>query len=94
MQMLRGEEKTDRPMGPLSLNVAGLAVGIVAGLGAVAFRGLIAFFHNLLFLGELSFLYDANIHTAASPWGPWVIVVPVAGAVGVVFLVKNFAPEA
>jgi CIC family chloride channel protein len=88
------EGKTRRPMGPLSLSVAGLVVGIVAGLGAVAFRGLIAFFHNLLLLGRLSFLYDANIHTAASPLGPWVILVPVAGAVGVVFLVKNFAPEA
>jgi CIC family chloride channel protein len=69
-------------------------VGIIAGFGAVAFRGLIAFFHNVLFLGKLSFVYDANIHTAAGPLGPWVILVPVAGAVGVVFLVKNFAPEA
>ena len=29
-----------------------------------------------------------------SPWGPFVILVPVVGAFGVVFLVKNFAPEA
>jgi CIC family chloride channel protein len=88
------EEKTRRPLGPLSLSMAGLVVGIVAGLGAVAFRGLIAFFHNLLFLGKLSFIYNANIHTPVSPLGPWVILVPVAGAVGVVFLVKNFAAEA
>jgi CIC family chloride channel protein len=66
----------------------------VAGLGAVAFRGLIAFFHNLLFLGKLSVVYDANVHTPPSPWGLWVIFVPVIGAIGVTFLIQNFAPEA
>jgi CIC family chloride channel protein len=79
---------------PLSFFFLAVLIGIVAGLGAVAFRGLIAFFHNLLFLGRFSFVYDANIHTPASPWGPLVILVPVIGAFGVVFLVKNFAPEA
>jgi CIC family chloride channel protein len=49
----------------------------------VAFRDLIGVFHNLLFLGRFSFYYDANIHTALSPWGSWVIFVPVLGAVGV-----------
>ncbi len=71
-----------------------ILVGVVAGLGAVAFRALIGFIHNLLFLGKLSVSYDANIHTPPSPWGPFVILVPVVGALGVVFLVKNFAPEA
>jgi CIC family chloride channel protein len=71
-----------------------ILVGIVAGLGAGAFRALIAIFHNLLFLGKLSTSYDANTHTPASPWGPFVILIPVAGAIGVAFLVKNFAPEA
>jgi CIC family chloride channel protein len=37
---------------------------------------------------------DANIHTAPSPWGAWVIFVPVLGAVGVAYLVKTFGPEA
>ncbi len=69
-------------------------VGLVAGLGAFVFRALIAFFHNLLFLGKFSFAYDANLHTAPTPWGMGVILVPVLGAAGVVFLVKNFAPEA
>jgi CIC family chloride channel protein len=69
-------------------------IGIVVGLGAVVFRGLIAFFHNLLFLGKLSTVYDANTHTPASPWGPLVVLVPVLGALGVAWLVKNFAPEA
>jgi CIC family chloride channel protein len=79
---------------PFSFFFLSILIGIVAGLGAVAFRGLIAFFHNLLFLGELSVVYDANIHTPVSPWGPLVILVPVIGAFGVAFLVKNFAPEA
>ena len=69
-------------------------VGLVAGLGAFVFRALIAFFHNLFFLGQFSFAYDANLHTAPAPWGVGVILVPVLGAAGVVFLVKNFAPEA
>src|SRR5208283_975887 len=71
-----------------------IPVGIVAGLGAVVFRALIGFFHNLLFLGKLSTSYDANRHTPPGPWGPFIILVPVLGAVGVAFLVKNFAPEA
>ena len=71
-----------------------LAVGLIAGYGAVVFRAMIAAIHNLCFLGRLSFEYDANLHTPASPWGIWIIVVPVAGAVVVAFLVKTFAPEA
>ena len=55
---------------------------------------LIALFHNLLFLGQWSFGYDANVHTPPGPWGPFVILVPVLGAAGVAFLVGNFAPEA
>jgi CIC family chloride channel protein len=71
-----------------------LAVGVIAGFGAVVFRALIGAFHNLLFLGQWSFDYDANVHTPASPWGAGVILVPVIGAIGVAFLVKTFAPEA
>ena len=71
-----------------------MVVGVVGALGAVVFRGLIALFHNLLFLGQWSFVYDANVHTPPSPWGPFVILVPVLGAAGVAFLVSHFAPEA
>ncbi|HEY4907930.1 MAG TPA: chloride channel protein, partial [Methylomirabilota bacterium] len=71
-----------------------LAVGLIGGYGAVVFRAMIAAIHNLCFLGQLSFEYDANLHTPASPWGAWIIVVPVAGAVVVAFLVRTFAPEA
>lgn len=83
-----------RTLGSAILWLLSILVGIVAGLGAVAFRALIAFFHNLLFLGKFSSAYDANAHTPASPWGPFIIVVPILGALAVVFLVKTFAPEA
>jgi chloride channel protein, CIC family len=82
------------PLTPLRFSLLSILVGMVAGLGAVVFRGLIALFHNVLFLGQFSFSFDANEHTPASPWGPFVILVPVAGAIAVAFLVKNFAPEA
>ncbi|MDD2336136.1 MAG: chloride channel protein [Geobacteraceae bacterium] len=83
-----------KPFGPLTFLLLSVLVGVIAGLGAVFFRALIALFHNLLFLGTVSAAYNANIHTPVSPWGPFVILVPVVGAVGVAFLVKNFAPEA
>lgn len=83
-----------RPVGPFWLAVLAGAVGVASGLGAVVFRGLIAMVHNLLFLGEFSLTYPAVRHTPASPWGPWIILAPAVGAAAVVFLVKNFAPEA
>ena len=58
------------------------------------FRDLIGFVHNLLFLGQFAFRYDANVFTPPSPWGVFVILVPVVGAVAVTFLVTKFAPEA
>ncbi len=83
-----------RILGPFTLSLVAVLIGVVAGIGAVIFRGLLAFFHNLLFLGTFSISYDANAHTPHSPWGPFVILVPVIGAAGVAFLVSNFAPEA
>lgn len=71
-----------------------LAVGVVAGFGAWGFRMLIGFVHNVLFLGQFVFFYDANVFTPVSPWGVGVVLVPVAGALVVAWLVKNFAPEA
>jgi CIC family chloride channel protein len=88
------QSKPGRPIGPFGLWLLAVVVGIVSGLGAAAFRGLIALFHNLFFLGKLSIFYDANAHTAASPWGAWIILAPIVGALGVAFLVKTFAPEA
>jgi CIC family chloride channel protein len=83
-----------KPLGFLAFGLLSILVGIIAGLGAIVFRGLIAIFHNLLFLEKFSVHYNANVHTAASPWGALIILVPVIGAAGVAFLVKTFAPEA
>ncbi len=71
-----------------------VAVGLIAGLGAVVFRKLIGLFHNLFFYGQVSVDYNVLEFTATSPWGAAVILVPVAGALIVTFLVNNFAPEA
>jgi CIC family chloride channel protein len=87
-----GEENRQLPLAQLSGLALGL--GVVTGLGAVLFRDLIGLIHNLLFAGHAVVHYDANIFTAPAPWGPLVILVPVLGAVGVTFLVTNFAPEA
>ena len=77
-----------------TMGLCALAVGVIAGFGAVVFRAMIGGFHNLLFLGLWSFDYEANVHTPPSPWGTWIILVPVLGAIGVAFLVTTFAPEA
>lgn len=69
-------------------------VGIVAGLGAIFFKFLIAIISNVAFYGEFSFSYDPNAFGPPSPWGPFIILVPVIGGLIVVFLVKTFAPEA
>lgn len=83
-----------RPLGLLSLSLIAIIVGIVTGFGSILFRGLIGLVHNLFFLGHFSVFYNANVYTPASPWGAFVILVPVVGGMGVVWLVKTFAPEA
>ncbi len=88
------EVPTLAPESPFRQAVFAVAVGLVAGFGAVVFRGLIALFHNLFFHGTFSFVYDTSLHTPPSHWGAWVILVPSVGAVFVAFLVKTFAPEA
>ena len=82
------------PIGLFRLSLVAIFVGIVTGFGAIAFRGLIGFIHNLLFLGHFSFFYDANAYTPPSPWGAFVILVPVLSALVVTLLVTKFAPEA
>ncbi len=83
-----------RRIGLVNLSLLALVVGVVTGFGAVVFRALIGFIHNALFLGQFTIHYDANVFTPPSPWGAWVILVPVIGAVIVTFLVSKFAPEA
>ena len=76
------------------LSLIAIFVGVVTGFGALGFRGLIGFIHNLFFLGRISYVYDANTHTPGSPWGFFVILVPVVGGPIVTLLVTKFAPEA
>ncbi len=58
-----------RPIGLGVLSLVSVGVGIITGFGAIFFRGLIGLIHNILFLGEFSVAYDANLYTPASPWG-------------------------
>ncbi|MGN6665407.1 MAG: chloride channel protein, partial [Trinickia sp.] len=88
------EDESPEPLPLAWLLILALAVGCITGLGAVAFRDLIGFVHNLLFLGQISFSYDASRFTPASPWGVLVIFVPVVGGLLVTWIVENFAPEA
>jgi chloride channel protein, CIC family len=81
-------------LGLLPMSLLGFAVGLVGGFGAFVFRELIGLVHNVMFLGTFAFTYDANLFTGPAPWGAFVILVPVIGAVAVTFLVTKFAPEA
>jgi CIC family chloride channel protein len=78
----------------LSLSLIALGLGVFTGFGAVLFRALIGLIHNISFLGQMSWHYDANHFTGAAPWGAFIILVPVVGGLAVTFLVVNFAPEA
>jgi CIC family chloride channel protein len=83
-----------RPVPRFVMMLLALLVGIIAGFGAVLFRFMIALIHNVAFLGKISLFYDANQHTVAHPYGAFIIVVPVLGAIVVAWLVSVFAPEA
>jgi chloride channel protein, CIC family len=50
-------------VGLLRLSCLALLVGVVTGFGAVGFRDLIGLIHNVLFLGQFSWHYDANLFT-------------------------------
>ena len=88
--------KLRRPLrlGLLRLSLLAIVVGIITGFGAVLFRALIGLIHNVAFLGLLAVDYDASVFTPPSPWGAFIIVVPVIGGLLVTFLITNFAPEA
>ena len=84
----------ERRVSLLTLCGLALVIGIMTGLGAVAFRALIALVHNLSYNGTLSFSYDANVSEGPSRFGDLVLFSPIIGGLIVVFLVKRFAPEA
>jgi CIC family chloride channel protein len=92
--MSKSQQDESRRLSLLNLTLLALVLGIVTGMGAVLFRDLIGLLHNLFFYGHFAVSYDANVFTAPSRWGAWVILAPVIGAVIVTFLVSNFAPEA
>jgi len=81
-------------IGLVRLSLLAVVVGIVTGFGAVAFRALIGLIHNIGFLGRFAIEYDANLFTPPSPWGAFVILVPILGGMVVTYLITNFAPEA
>ena len=94
IQLQEPRSRDDRKVSLLTLCGLALVIGIMTGLGAVAFRALIGFVHNAFYNGRLSFIYDANIAEAPSRFGDWVFLSPIIGGVIVVYLVKHFAPEA
>ena len=89
-----GAASTEKPLNLIWMCALALVVGAVGGVGAWVFRRLIGLFHNILFLGEFAFAYDANEHTKEGPFGAGIILAPVIGAVVVAWIVKTFAPEA
>ena len=85
-----GKAQKNGALSPLRFWLLAMLIGLVGGCGAWVFRGMIAFLHNLFFLGKISFFYEANVHTPPGPWGPFIILVPVVGGIGVTWLVTNF----
>ncbi|MER0238297.1 chloride channel protein [Fulvimarina sp. MAC8] len=77
-----------------TLLVLALIVGVVAGLGAIVFKYLIAVIGNLAFYGVFSLELEPLEYGPPSVWGAGIILVPVIGGLIVVWLVRNFAPEA
>lgn len=91
---LNREPNDEREAPALVFSLIAVIVGIVTGLGAVLFYYLISFFHNLFFYGRLSLTLGGESLLEPSIWGPFVILVPVIGGLGVVWLTRTFAPEA
>ena len=81
-------------LGLVRLSLLAIVVGVVTGFGAVVFRALIGLIHNIAFLGTFAINYDASVFTPPSPWGAFIILVPVVGGQIVTLLIVNFAPEA
>lgn len=88
------EEQERRSVNLFVLSLLAFFIGIATGYGAIGFRALIGAIHNLFFSGRLAWYYDANVFTEPSPWGVFIILVPVIGSLAVTWLVENFAPEA
>ena len=94
IQVQEPKSRDERRVNLLTLCGLALVIGVMTGLGAVAFRALIGFVHNAFYNGKLSFIYDANVTEAPSRFGNWLFFSPVIGGLLVVYIVKRFAPEA
>jgi CIC family chloride channel protein len=84
----------DRKVNLLILCGLALFVGVMTGLGAVAFRALIGLVHNVFVNGRFALHYDANVSEGPSPLGNFLMLSPIIGGLIVVYVVKRFAPEA
>lgn len=94
MNLFWKKKTQETPYGPIGMMTLAVLVGIITGFGAIVFRALIGLVHNLFFFGKFNFAYNANIHTAPSHLGVWIIFVPAFGAIFVAWLIQTFAPEA
>ncbi|WP_435104474.1 chloride channel protein [Arhodomonas sp. AD133] len=83
-----------RPLPDLVLFVLALAIGVVGGVGGIAFSAAISLIHNLFFNVQLSLDYATDAHIAPSVLGAAVILVPVVGSLIVTWIVNTLAPEA
>ena len=88
------EETELKTWGIWRISLVAIFIGILTGCAAWLFRLLIGVIHNFAFLGIFSLNYDANQHTPGSPWGIFIVLVPMIGGIAVIWLIKNFAPEA
>jgi len=89
-----GRQEEEHEAQPVVFCLIAVVVGIVTGLGAIAFHYLIGFFHNVFFYGRLAVGSGSESLLEPSIWGPFVVLVPVIGGLGVVTLTRTFAPEA
>ena len=73
------------------VNSLAVAVGILAGYFAIAFRSLIGFCQHLFMHQQVGF---DLISPLEHKLGAWIILVPALGFLVVAYLVRFFAPEA
>ena len=79
-------------MYPIKMILLAIILGIFGGLGTIVFRNLVAFIYNAAFLGQFSFTYNENLHTATSILGIGIIFIPIVGSIIVIWLINKFAP--
>ncbi len=90
----RAQAEPETRVNLLVLCLLSLAIGLATGLGAWALRALIGLIHNIAYYGRFDYVYDANILEPTSRFGNWIFFAPIIGGLIVVFLVRQFAPEA